>query len=302
MKIYRSPFSVLRSPLWWLRPFGKRETENGKRILLYHLPFSVSRSPFFRRPIFGERGTENGKRLLIFAAIALLASCTSKRPQTMPQATAYGTAIVVSSGDKQIAAVGSELDQPVVFQVNDAQGNAVTGAPVSMQAARGVGFTPASGLTDSSGQFTTNVSLGGQDGRYQITAVSRDSGGKRFDVKTEEIALDYQQGIGRQLNQQYCDRCHNPESTAERVSNYDNLNTKPHPFSEGDALNKLSDDDLMSIISHGGPALSRSAEMPPWGYTLSKSDIQALIAYIRAVSDPPYQTKGLVYASNARNP
>ncbi len=265
-------------------------------------PISVFRSTSLCPAIFGKRRTENGKRILVLFAIALLAGCTSKRSPTMPQATAYGAAIVVSSGDKQIASAGSQLDQPVVLQVNDAHGSAVTGAPVSMQAAPGVVFAPASGLTDSSGQFTTNVSLGGQGGRYQLTAVSRDASGKRFDVKTEEIALDYQQGLGRQLNLQYCDRCHNPESTAERVSNYDNLNTKPHPFSEGDALNKLSDDDLMSIISHGGPALSRSAEMPPWGYTLSKSDIQALIAYVRAVSDPPYQTKGLVYASNARNP
>jgi mono/diheme cytochrome c family protein len=265
-------------------------------------PFSVFRFTSLCPVLFGKRRTENGKRVLVFLAIALLAGCTSKRSQTLPQATAYGSAIVVSSGDKQIAAAGSELDQPVVFQVNDAQGNAVTGAPVTMQAASGVVFTPASGLTDSSGQFTTNVSLGGQAGRYQLTAVSRDSSGKRFDVMTEEIALDYQQGLGRQLNLQYCDRCHNPESTAERVSNYDNLNTKPHPFSEGDALNKLSDDDLMSIISHGGPALSRPAEMPPYGYTLSKSDILALIAYIRAVSDPPYQAKGLVYASNASHP
>jgi mono/diheme cytochrome c family protein len=36
--------------------------------------------------------------------------------------------------------------------------------------------------------------------------------------------------------------------------------------------------------------------MPPFGYTLSKNDIQALIAYIRAVSDPLYRYPGIVYA------
>jgi hypothetical protein len=36
--------------------------------------------------------------------------------------------------------------------------------------------------------------------------------------------------------------------------------------------------------------------MPPSGYTVSKSDIQALLAYIRAVSDPPYHGHGLAYA------
>ncbi|HKR30357.1 MAG TPA: cytochrome c, partial [Terriglobales bacterium] len=67
-------------------------------------------------------------------------------------------------------------------------------------------------------------------------------------------------------------------------------------FTEGDALNKISDADLTAIITHGGAALNKSAEMPPYGYTLSKSDIQALLAYIRAVSDPPYPKKGVVYA------
>lgn len=62
---------------------------------------------------------------------------------------------------------------------------------------------------------------------------------------------------------------------------------KPHPFGEGETLNKMSDADLTAIISHGGAALNKSVLMPPWGYTLSKSDIAALISYIRAVADPP---------------
>ena len=70
----------------------------------------------------------------------------------------------------------------------------------------------------------------------------------------------------------------------------------PELFTEGDTLNKISDEDLLAIISHGGPALNRSPLMPPYGYTLSKSDIQALISYIRIVSDPPYQAFGEVYA------
>jgi hypothetical protein len=35
--------------------------------------------------------------------------------------------------------------------------------------------------------------------------------------------------------------------------------------------------DLVAIISHGGAALNKSAKMPPYGYTLSKSDIQARV-------------------------
>ena len=135
-------------------------------------------------------------------------------------------------------------------------------------------------------------------GRYQIVASTMSTAGRKVELKLEEIALGYQEGLGRQLNEKYCERCHDPESTPERVSNYDNLEVKPHPFSEGDTLNKMSDADLTAIINQGGLALNRSPLMPPYGYTLSKTEIQALIAYIRAVSDPPYQTPALVYAKN----
>ncbi|HXR16678.1 MAG TPA: c-type cytochrome [Terriglobales bacterium] len=210
--------------------------------------------------------------------------------------TNFGTALVESSGGKQIGATGMVLAQPVVVQVNDDQGTAVVGAPVTFSGPAGVSFEPAIGTTDTSGQFTTNVRLGGMAGRYQLTARTLTKARKPVELKIEEIALGYQQQVGFRLDDKYCSRCHNPESTAERVSNYDNLEVKPHPFTEGDTLNKMSDADLTAIISHGGPALNKSALMPPYGYSLSKSDVDALIAYIRLISDPPYRASGIVYA------
>ena len=239
------------------------------------------------------------RAVLAIALLALVIGCSRKQTKTAaPAPTAYGTAIVEASGGKQLAASGEMLDQPVVVQVNDAQGNGVTGALVEMHASTGVVVDPAEGLTDSSGQFTARVTLGGTAGRYQITGITRDKSGKSYELKVEEIALDYQQVLGRQINQHYCSRCHDPESTPERVSNIDNLATKPHAFTDGETLNKISDADLTAIISHGGAALNKSAEMPPYGYTLSKSDIQALLSYIRAIADPPAPTKGVVYAKN----
>ncbi len=46
----------------------------------------------------------------------------------LPQAKAFGAALVEVSGGKQIAIVGSPLDQPLIVQVNDAQGAPVAGA------------------------------------------------------------------------------------------------------------------------------------------------------------------------------
>src|SRR5579871_164515 len=236
--------------------------------------------------------------LLGFAMLGTACSRKSESGAPALKPAVYGAAIVESSGGKQFAQTGSLLPQPVVVQVNDAQGIAVPGALIEFTAASGVTFDPASALTDSSGQVTTNVSLGGLAGRYQISASTIDKSHKKVELKLEEIALGYQQTLGRRLNEQYCDRCHNSESTAERVSNYDNLEVKPHPFTEGDTLNKLTDADLTAIITNGGPALQKSALMPAWGNTLSKSDIQALIAYIRAVADPPSKNAGPIYARN----
>ena len=237
--------------------------------------------------------------LALTLAAGLAASCSHRSESApLPKPTAFGAAIVESSGGKQIAQTGSALPQPLVVQVNDEQGTAVLGALVQFTAAPGVDFDPPNGLTDSSGQVTTNVSLGSMAGRYQITASTFDKSHKKVELKVQEIALAYQQTLGRRLNDQYCDRCHNAESTVERVSNYDNLEIKPHPFTEGDTLNKIGDADLTAIITYGGPALNKSALMPAWGNTLSKSDIQALISYIRAIADPPSRGAGPVYAKN----
>jgi len=231
-------------------------------------------------------------------AVALLGGTACSHtpgPASSAKPTAYGTALVESSGGKQTGGVGAALGQPVVVQVNDDQGNAVPGALVTMRGPTGVAFDPATGLSDSSGQFTTNVALGFSPARYQLTATTTTKASKPVELKIEEIGLGYQQTLGSQLNDQYCARCHNSESTPERVSNYDNLEVKPHPFTDGDTLNKMSDADLTSIISFGGPALNKSPLMPPYGYTLTKAQMQALISYIRTVSDPPYGVPGVVH-------
>ena len=236
-----------------------------------------------------------GRAILIALMTLMICGCARKKGIAV-LATNFGTGIVESSGSKQIGATGTVLSQPLVVQVNDDQGNAVTGALVEFSGPASVRFDPSAGLTDSSGQLSTNVTLGSMAGRYRLTASTLTKAQKKIDLKIEEIALGYQQQVGYQLGERYCARCHNPESTPERVSNFDNLEVKPHPFTEGDTLNKMSDADLTAIISHGGPALNKSALMPPYGYTLSKTEIQALISYIRLVSDLPYQASGTVYA------
>jgi mono/diheme cytochrome c family protein len=231
--------------------------------------------------------------------LGLLSGCGhgTKSPQA-PAAKAFGTAIVEIGGSKQAAGIGTALDQPVVVQVNDAQGSAVANALVQVQVSGGGGSTPESGLTGPDGQFTASITLGGSAGNYEVVASTNNAAGKPIELRLDEVALGYQETLGKQLNDVYCARCHDPESTPERVSNHDNLAAQAHAFTEGGVLNAMSDADLTAITAHGGPALSRSPEMPPYGFVLSKSEIAALVAYIRAIADPPYRPKGAVYAKN----
>jgi mono/diheme cytochrome c family protein len=229
-------------------------------------------------------------------ALALLAGCKhAAQPATGLKATAAGTALVESSGGHQVGVTATALKDPVVVQVNDEQGTAVPGALVEFHGSAGVRFDPAIILTDSSGQATTSVTLGTIAGRYRISAVTPGKS-KPVSLDIVETALAYQQRVGSLLSDKYCVRCHDQESSPERVSNFENLEVKPHPFTEGETLNKMTDADLIAIIQHGGPALNRSALMPPYGNTLSAADVRALIAYIRAVADPPYEPAGTVYA------
>ena len=232
---------------------------------------------------------------IAFIALVLLAGCKRAAPANPGlKATAQGSALVESSGGHQVGATGTPLKDPLVVQVNDDQGTAVPGALVEFHGPSGVSFDPAAVVTDPSGQATTSVTLGAIAGRYQLSAVTLGKG-KPVSLSIVETSLGYQQRVGSILADKYCNRCHDPESSPQRVSNYDNLEVKPHPFTDGGTINKMSDADLTSIILHGGPALNRSALMPPYGNTLSASDIKALIAYTRAVSDPPFQLPGTVY-------
>jgi mono/diheme cytochrome c family protein len=232
-------------------------------------------------------------RIAVLAQLALLAGCRHSGPQSL-QHKAYGTQVTEVSGSKQVAQVGSTLAQPVVVQVNGADGNPVTGALVTFHG-DGMQFTPAQTLTDSSGQASVTAQLGFAAGDYQVTAETPKSGGGSATLSLREIALGYEQTLGQAVNEKYCIRCHDSESTPERVSNLDNLSPAPHQFTDGAALNRMTDADLSNMIGHGGLALGKSPQMPAYGATLKPGEIKAVIAYIRAVADPPYQTPGVKY-------
>jgi mono/diheme cytochrome c family protein len=224
-------------------------------------------------------------RVLVAYVVLSAAGChrVSKR---VPVASAFGTAIVGVSDATETAAMGALTDRPLVVQVNDPDGNGVAGAQVQFSGTGGIQIEYSTGLTGPDGQFTRKVQAGTSSGRYFVTAMTRDKSGGPLQTVFTVIALDYQQTLGRELSEKHCSRCHDSQSTAERVSNHDNLRAVPHAFSDGATLNAISSANLIAIVAHGGAALGRSAEMPPYSPTLSTKDIEAIASYIRAVEDP----------------
>lgn len=102
------------------------------------------------------------------------------------------------------------------------------------------------------------------------------------------IPLNYQQAQGKRIFYDKCVWCH-ADSTPSGPSNRMNLNPMPPLINDGAVFNSLSDEYLENVITLGGAAMGKSAIMPPWGRTLTQDEIRAVIAYIRAVAQPPYQ-------------
>ncbi len=105
------------------------------------------------------------------------------------------------------------------------------------------------------------------------------------------VKLGYQESQGKRIFYQYCVWCHADASPAG-PSNRSNLTPVPPLLNDGDKLNGESDEFMVSIITLGGSALSKSAMMPPYGKTLTAGEIKAVVAFTRAIAQPAYQRPG----------
>lgn len=102
------------------------------------------------------------------------------------------------------------------------------------------------------------------------------------------ISLNYQQAQGKRIFNNNCVWCH-ADATQAGPSNRSNLTPTPPLFTDGETFNSLSDDFMRNTITLGGSAMGKSAIMPTWGQTLTQDEIRAVIAYARAVAQPPYK-------------
>jgi mono/diheme cytochrome c family protein len=129
--------------------------------------------------------------------------------------------------------------------------------------------------------------------RNQPTA-PQDAAARAYDVEPDwndpqhVIPLDFRAAQGKRIFYTHCVWCH-ADATPAGPSNRSNVTPTPPLMNDGATLNKESDATIRNAIALGGSALGKSAMMPPYGRTLSEEEITDLIAYIRAIAEPPYQ-------------
>jgi cytochrome c oxidase cbb3-type subunit III len=81
--------------------------------------------------------------------------------------------------------------------------------------------------------------------------------------------------------QQYCRKCHGETGKGDGPSAAV-LNPKPRDFADCTNMQKRSDDELLKAISEGGEAIGMSADMQPWGGTISEAEIRGLLKFVRS--------------------
>jgi mono/diheme cytochrome c family protein len=79
----------------------------------------------------------------------------------------------------------------------------------------------------------------------------------------------------------YCAQCHGTAGDGKGVNVTKDFATDPRNFTSKEDMEKRSDDEIRTVIKDGGPAISKSPLMPPWGATLSAKEVDDLLGYIR---------------------
>jgi mono/diheme cytochrome c family protein len=101
-------------------------------------------------------------------------------------------------------------------------------------------------------------------------------------IRAEERTgdLSYPESQGRHLFAHYCATCHGDEGKGDG-QNASNLNPPPPDMS----VSKITRDPvrLRKVIAEGSAAVGGSPQSPPWGRSLSRQQIDYLVAYCRSM-------------------
>jgi Cytochrome C oxidase, cbb3-type, subunit III len=123
--------------------------------------------------------------------------------------------------------------------------------------------------------FTTSVACrtgpGSQPGAPMLDAIR---------AEEREGNLTYVESQGRRLFVHYCATCHGDDARGDG-QNASNLNPAPPDMT----ASTISRDPILTrrVITEGSAAVGRSPLSPPWGRSLSRQQVDYLVAYCEAI-------------------
>ena len=93
-------------------------------------------------------------------------------------------------------------------------------------------------------------------------------------------------GSPEQNYQLYCAQCHGSQGTGRGINDTaGDFTVSPRNHRLAEQMNKLTDEELRLAISKGGDAVEKSGLMPPFGKTLSKTEIEEMVDYLRKLCE-----------------
>lgn len=105
-------------------------------------------------------------------------------------------------------------------------------------------------------------------------------------VTADAIPLGYELQLGRETYRHYCLTCHGEGGAGDGFNAF-NLDPHPRDYTDPAFQKKKTDAELADAIHRGGAGVGLSALMPPWGRTLSDSQINQVVLYIRTLERKP---------------
>ncbi len=83
-----------------------------------------------------------------------------------------------------------------------------------------------------------------------------------------------------QLFKFYCAQCHGLAGKGDGPNVSPDFPVTPRNFTKAEEMNKLTKAEIRNVVTEGGPSVSKSPMMPPWGKTLTSEEIDALIGHL----------------------
>jgi mono/diheme cytochrome c family protein len=90
---------------------------------------------------------------------------------------------------------------------------------------------------------------------------------------------------GRQIYDHYCAICHGESGGGDGFNAYNvksAFDVSPTAFADSTTMAALTDSVALLAIRAGGPAVGKSPAMPPWGHTLTSSELADVWNYSRS--------------------